>query len=440
MDEPTWAPLLDDYITTHQLSCTTGDVDVPQAMIRQVAHILNLTADQTAWLIMLYLAYDDIGSALLAYAATDGRPGAAPDDARHLPVGTNRRMHAKPALIDEHLRALVRSHRYLGTAKWLIGIAAARTDTAGRRHIGYRTALDGLMRVHGIGAWGAYRACTLGAAILADYNPAWGALEPDDMAVYYSGAIDAPLVLLTTAPSGAPHRRQISTRDSARNLGRLHQLTQQLIATLTDRGFQATPATCKTTLVQFRQMFKGRYYPGHDIDLAAARLKAADDILLGWDTLRPFDGSAAAVRRGHQLLEAAWHARAIAFPLSYLGEREQPPRLCVDRERARLYRDTGTIATRGAQSFTGILTPRPSIVDAVTQTADEWPRQYDLGHGIDQAQQIADVLTHTVLRPALADAQVTNPHHYRLTFDSTPIYQTTAQHELKIDNSPKDAR
>lgn len=418
MDEPTWGPLLDDYISTHQLSCTTGDVDVPQGMIKQIAHILNLSADQTAWLIMLYLAYDDIGSALLAYAATDGRPAMAPDDARHLPVGTNRRMHAKPALIDEHLRALVRSHRYRSTATWLIDIATHHTDTAGRRHVGYRAALDALMRIHGIGAWGAYRACTLGAAILADYKPAWGALEPNDMAVQYSGAVDAPLALLANAPSGTPQRRRVSTSDTARNLGRLHQLAHQLTATLTDRGFTATPATCKTTLVQFRQMFKGRYYPGHDIDLAAARLKAADDTLLGWDTLHPFDGSAAAVKRGHRLLEAAWHARAIAFPLSYLGERDQPPRLYVDRERARRYRDTGTIAARGPHHFTGILTPRPSIIDAITQTVD--------------------TLTHTALRPALADAQVTDPDRYRLIFDSTTIYQTTAQNEYKIDYTPKD--
>jgi len=326
-----WGERLDDYATFHRLQTLTSDVDPVYPVLTAVARNVGLDIDQTAWLCLLHVAFYDLGSALLAYAITDGRPRPLPEQALRLPCGTERRGHRDPRQLAAHLDALVaRADGYDGAGRWLSEIATATCEADGYRRLCYRTAFGALLDVRGFGRWAAYKTCELVATVLGPADPAWYGLTPTDMGHAHSTGPRKGLALLTPVPDG----------NSFSTVAILNQLSDLLVHELHARGLPATIPTAETTLCDFHSLHKGHYYVGHDIDHMAAQL---DRAVIPVPDLTP-----GAARRSETMLRAAWEARSLTLPGAYLGEHEQPPRIGVDPGRRTHYRQTGAIVTRGS--------------------------------------------------------------------------------------------
>lgn len=327
-----WTPLIGDYGRFHELAVGTGDVDPVYPVLIGVARNLDLTADQAAWLALLHVAFYDLGSALLAYAATGGRPRPLPPRGLHLPCGTERRGNRDPRQLAAHLDSLTaRCEGYGGAAHWLAAACTDGVDPGGGRRLSYLAAFNGVQQVRGNGRWAAYKTCELLSHVLRGYDPAWTHIEPTDMGHAYSTGPRQGLALLTAIPPG----------NSVRAVARLDRLSARLVDLLHGRGLAATAATAETTLCDFHALTAGRYYVGHDIDQMCAQLRRAAD-----NAVRFADGDLALAARCNDILTAAWDARATVFPHAYLGERATPQRWGIDKTRTAVYRASGQILAR----------------------------------------------------------------------------------------------
>lgn len=283
--------ILDDYSRWHRLQIATGDIDPAYPVLASIG--AQMSADDAAWLVLRHVTYYHLGSALRSHAESPGP--RLPSTLLRLPTGTERRAHRDVRQFARHWDDLVRHvDRAGGPRAWLTPSA---TGTKGWAMLTHR-----IMDVHGNGRWAAYKLCEIAEKVLGVPITA-----PDAGHAYSSGPRKG-LALLTEIPTG----------NSDADVALLDKITESLRRYLGERDV----AQVETSLCDFHSAYKGRYYIGRDIDEQLHHLHQV-----------PSDFTALALA-----------ARSRAFAPSYLGEVGGWDG--VDRDRCKVYRDTGRIVTR----------------------------------------------------------------------------------------------
>lgn len=289
--------LWDDYRDFHWAMVDSRDLDPVYPVYRALADDLGMGLEDRVRLVLLHVAYYHMGSALVAFSATNSLAdmGSAP---LPLPCATERRGHRNPAALSAHLNSIARR------ADEIVGWCRA-ADRAGPGGWGLMT--DRLETVHGNGRWAAYKTAEMFQHILP--LP----IEAPDMGHAHSSGPRKGLALLyRDLPEG-------SGVDVVRHLDRL---SDEVVGALRWPDRRVALSEAETSLCDFRSLVTGRYYVGHDIDKMQEQL-----------TTVPSELSSRAVS-----------ARRIVLPRAYLGELSG--RTGVDKNRRRVYLDTGKIVTR----------------------------------------------------------------------------------------------
>ncbi|WAB09179.1 hypothetical protein SEA_LITTLEMUNCHKIN_3 [Gordonia phage LittleMunchkin] len=283
--------VLTDYEAWHWLQVKTGDIDPAYPVLRRIGQ--QLSRDDAAWLVLRHVTYYHLGSALRSHAEAPGP--VLPEALLRLPTGTERRAHRDVRQFRRHWDALVEHvGRAGGPRAWLT------PNASGTR--GWEVLTHRIMDVHGNGRWAAYKLCEIAAKVL-DVP----IVAPDAGHAYSTGPRKG-LALLMTVPPG----------NSDAVIALLDKRTEQLRRHLNEPDV----AQVETSLCDFHSAAKGRYYIGKDIDEQLHHLHQV-----------PSD-----------FTPLAFAARAQSFPPVYLGEVGGWGG--VDRDRCRVYRDTGRIVVR----------------------------------------------------------------------------------------------
>lgn len=277
---------LHDYRRWHWLQRHTGDVDPVYPVLRHLIAALDMDQDQAASLVLLHVTYYHLGSALLAFTADEF------DSPPRLPTGVERRGHRDHRALVAHWRSL-REHveRHGGPARFL---DAPDWDTLTAR----------VLAVHGNGRWAAYKTAEMCQKVLNV-----PLVVPDAGHAHSTGPRKGLADLYPSAPRG----------NGPEHVAALDLLTTTLAGLLGEHDL----GYVETTLCDFHSLLAGRYYLGHDIDAMAEQLRAV-----------PGD-----------VTRDAFDARLATLPHPYLGE--VGGWTGVDRDRGRIYKNTGVIAVRG---------------------------------------------------------------------------------------------
>ncbi|WP_041939201.1 MULTISPECIES: ADDT family thymidine hypermodification transferase [Frankia] len=280
------------YWRWHQLQVTTRDIDPVYPVLRHVIRAAGLDRDQAVWLVVLHVAYYQLGSALAAWGAQPV-PGGPRPGLLTLPTGTERRAHRDVRQFARHWAGLLGAFdRHGGPAGWL--------DAGGAD---WRRLNEHVAQVEGNGRWAAYKTAELAQKVL-----------------------DVPTVVADAghAHSTGPRRglALLYPRLPAGNRPVDIQVLDRYTRRLARRLGEADIGQVETSLCDLHSLTRGHYYLGHDIDAMQQQL-----------TRVPSD-----------LTAAAFAARAARLPAAYLGERGGWSG--VDRERKRVYARQGIICTR----------------------------------------------------------------------------------------------
>jgi hypothetical protein len=298
--------LLLDFALFAEAMMTSGDIDPAYPVL---AHLVaDMSDDDAAWLVYLYLTFYDLTSALLAFDATGGHPGDLPHEAGAWRTGIERR----------GLRGgKVRGHIDDVLAYADLGFARRFTAGFGDDPIVNWLMLDQRIRaIPGNGRWAGYKAGDLWRYCLKANVQA-----PGVGAEHASGPAEGVAYLYDVDPAAAR---------SPTHADHVEALAVNLLDALTARGIGLGIDNVETLLCDFNSLRNGRYYVGHDTDLMLERLDGAPD----WAAVMLLD------------------AREAALPHEYLGELGGWPG--VDRPRCRVYRDTRAILTRSAPESNAI--------------------------------------------------------------------------------------
>lgn len=282
---------LDQYAEWHHFQVATGDIDPAYPVLGHIAGQFGRT--DGAWLVLRHVAYYHLGSALRSYGESQG--ALLPSRLFKLPTGTERRAHRDVRQFAAHWDDLVRQvAEHGGPAEFLTPTETGRP--------GWDELIERLCGVRGNGRWAAYKTAELAQKVLGVK------IIASDAGHAYSTGPRKGLALLQEIPDD----------NSPESIAILDNMTDQLARWLPERDI----AQVETSLCDFHSAFRGRYYIGKDIDEQLHHLLS--------------------VRSDFTPL--ALRARQTAFPHHYLGEVggwSEP-----DKERQKVYRDTGRIILR----------------------------------------------------------------------------------------------
>lgn len=282
-----------DYGLWHAYQVQTGDIDPAYPVLAQICS--QLGPEDGAWLVLRYVAYYHLGSALRSYAES---PGAKlPHRLLALPTGTERRGNRDTSKFATHWAVLARMvAEYGGPRQFLTPVSEGTA--------GWRELITRISDVWGNGRWAAYKTAELAQKVLR-----MPIVAPDADHAYSSGPRKGLGLFYEIPPDNSPA-----------TVARLDALTERLALKIGERDI----AQVETSLCDFYSACQGRYYIGKDIDEQFHHLRAV-----------PSD-----------FTPIAMMARAGAFPDAYLGEMHgwYGP----DKDRQRVFRDTGEIVVRGS--------------------------------------------------------------------------------------------
>lgn len=279
----------------------SGDMDPAYPVLRELlkANLMGgkPTTEDRLWGTLLYLAHYNLSSGLRAWWryphwAEEWTADAIAAD--RFPSGTERRGLRTPDRMAAHLRGLIqRAAGFGGWEAWL--------TSRGRS---WDAIMETVEEAPQNGRWAAFK-----LAELLQTVHGWEIEAPD----IHAGGSTGPLAGL----------RALYPREED---DWLILAGERLVAnSLSYRGVLLRPEELETVLCNWHALSDGRYYVGHDIDeMLESALKAPADVR-----------------------DAILAARKASLPHEYLGELEDPPRLTMDRERMKAYRDRGEVVTRG---------------------------------------------------------------------------------------------
>lgn len=286
-----------DFLEFAHWHTASGDIDPVYPVLARIGPKLTDTDDELLSLILLYVAYYDLGSALWTWE--DGwRPGKPLTDTQlRRPTGTERRGHRTLARFSEHISALGMIHKRYGS--WEKALWPAEEASPQRRWL---TVEERLRSVRGNGRWAAYKTGEMLKTVAG-----WD-LQPTDAGHDWSTGPRQGLTDLFPELAGHDGHDPQTVRI-------LDGYTQQLVEATGHPVEQV-----ETHLCDWHSTLRGHYYVGHDIDLMLAHL-------------------------GHSpkhVQELVLAARADSFDAMWLGEVNGWPG--IRKELNRLHKDEGTLA------------------------------------------------------------------------------------------------
>lgn len=232
-----------DFCTFAHWHRTSGDIDPVYPVLGCIGGYLCDDEDDLISLILLYVAYYNIASALTAWL--DGwRPGKElSNDELRYPTGTERRGHRTIQRFAEHIAGLGLLHRKWGSwekALWPVDAAdPARRWTVLQWY---------LMDIRGNGRWAAYKTGEM-LKVIAEWD-----VQPTDAGHAYSSGPRKGLVDLFPELVDKNGNDDYTTAI-------LDERTQRLVELLGQPVEQVETALC-----DWHSVLRGHYYVGHDID------------------------------------------------------------------------------------------------------------------------------------------------------------------------------
>ncbi len=235
---------LSKYLDFHKVQEYSTDMDPIYPVLKYIIEKTNTELEESLWLTFLYVAYYNIGSALLAFEKYP--TPEVPMDLLDLPCATERRNHRIKGNLTKHFKNLVDIYWwYDGFDRWLT----------------YDLQLDGkfnwlltqakLNKVWGNGRWASYKT----GEVLWKVNGL--NLEATDMGhANSSGSRKGLERLFKNLPKGNTHK----------DIFVLDRISNDLVVYMQNQGLKVSIETAETSLCDFNSMLKGKYYTGIDID------------------------------------------------------------------------------------------------------------------------------------------------------------------------------
>lgn len=284
----------EDYTEFHDAAIASRDIDPVYPVLEHIGDAEGWDAESRARVVLIHVGYYDLGSALTAAELHLDKGVPLSELPVDLPCATERRNHRQPAKLRRHLQSLdAYLDAYGSVDGWLARPGLDPRDA-------FEEAAKALAQVWGNGRWSCYKTVEMLWKVCG-----WP-LQADTLAMEGSSGPAAGLRLLL-----------------GEGVKPTEELGQRLVQALAAHGHDATPEQVETTLCDFHSMVEGGYYVGHDIDQMQTQLLRAAP--------------------GH-LVAAAWRARAATLPNQYLGELHDWSG--PDRERKRVFRETGQVVLR----------------------------------------------------------------------------------------------
>lgn len=287
-----------DYALFHALQVYSQDMDPAYPVLKHLQR--GLDPERQVWLSFLHVAYYHLGSALAAFERYPDP--CLPEDLLKLPCATERRGHRDPRKLAEHFIALRQTAEDNGGLHAWISSQVSEDPLES-----WSSVVKALQTIHGNGRWASYKM----SEILWKVNGF--ALEAPDMGhANSSGPRQGLALLFDSLPQG----------NSPGDIALLDQLSLEVVEFLKSEGARVSIETAETSLCDFHALVEGRYYVGHDIDGMLEQI----------------------IKVPSGVSEIAYAARSATIPPEYLGELNGWTG--IDRQRKRIYRDTGKIVTR----------------------------------------------------------------------------------------------
>ena len=289
------------YAAFHAESVASNEIDDVYPVLREFGNILDLTAEERAWLTFLYVAYYNINSTLQVFEKH--RLPAIPEPGQlRLPTGIERRGHRVPERLHKHLSALMSiAESNNGLYEWII------RQVTGNPVESWNKVIATLETIPGNGRWASYKT----AEMLWKIN-GLDLQAPDMGHANSTGPRQGLALLYKTLPTG----------NSREDIETLDRISLDVLARLKDLGVHANIEEAETSLCDLHALAEGKYYLGMDIDAMQENL----------------------LKCPSPLVQQMFEARARVIPHHYLGE--LTGRLGIDADRRRAFKQTGRLLFR----------------------------------------------------------------------------------------------
>jgi hypothetical protein len=252
------APLLDSFATFAERMLASRDIDPVYPVLRELVARPDI---EGSWLTVLYLAYYNLPSALIAYHRHPEPSGAILTDQStlKLPPGVERRNLRDPHLMADHIYQWLSAANGAMLSSWMWD---AKSDML--THLfwqifpdeppeqNYQRVWQAVMDVRHNGRWAAYKATEVFQKVFD-----WPLRASDAGHENSTGPRKGLALLYGDEPEG----------NSPDVIDELNRRTDQLGVELTKRGVNTAVEEVETLLCDFKSMAHGRYFVGHDTDL-----------------------------------------------------------------------------------------------------------------------------------------------------------------------------
>lgn len=278
-----------------------NEMDPVYPVLKEIGRLLDLDEEQLNWLIHVYVAYYDMGSALRCFESNP-EPRVPQTPILGLFCATERRGHRDQYRFRSHFESVVSiAENNGGLARWIKRYLTADPEGS------WKQICLALETIHGNGRWAAYKIAEMLQKVIDLPIQA-----PDMGHANSTGPRDGLAYLYDDLPEG----------NRADDIAKLDSISGDLIKRMSDKGLAVKIEEVETALCGLKSLINGHYYIGADIDKMQESLD----------------------KQPCSLTPIAYEARKNVFPHNYLGELNDWRG--VDKDRLKAYKITGKILTR----------------------------------------------------------------------------------------------
>ena len=292
---------LDEFAFFHQEMVDTNEMDPVYPVLKEMGRLLDLDKEDLTWLVHVYVAYYDMGSALNCFEENP-QPRIPSNPTLNRFCATERRGHRDPYRFKPHFQSLVSiAESNGGLYLWITKYLTKDPKQS------WRAIQAPLEIIYGNGRWASYKISEMLQKVI-DLP-----IEAPDMGHANStGPRDGLAYLYNNLPTG----------NKTQDIATLDSISNDLVSKLTTHGVSAKIEEVETSLCGVKSLINGHYYIGADIDKMQESLD----------------------KQPCSLTPIAYEARKNVFPHRYLGELNGWNG--IDKDRLKAYKETGVILTR----------------------------------------------------------------------------------------------
>lgn len=292
---------LEQFAFFHQEMVDTNEMDPVYPVLKEMGRLLDLDKEDLTWLVHVYVAYYDMGSALNCFEENP-QPRIPSNPTLNRFCATERRGHRDPYRFKPHFQSLVSiAESNGGLYSWITKYLTNDPKQS------WRAIQAPLEIIYGNGRWASYKISEMLQKVI-DLP-----IEAPDMGHANStGPRDGLAYLYNNLPTG----------NKTQDIATLDSISNDLVSKLTTHGVSAKIEEVETSLCGVKSLINGHYYIGADIDKMQESLD----------------------KQPCSLTPIAYEARKNVFPHRYLGELNGWNG--IDKDRLKAYKETGVILTR----------------------------------------------------------------------------------------------